>query len=416
MKIIYLHQYFNTPNMTGGTRSYEIARRLVEKGHKVTIVTSLTTETNKRGWFITNENGIEVHWLPVKYSNHMNSLQRSFAFIKFAFGSTLRSIKLKGDIVFATSTPLTIALPAVLTSKILKIQMVFEVRDLWPDIPIAIGALKNPILKIIAKKIEKIAYLNAESIIALSPGIKETIVSKGVPSYKIGVIPNACDNDEFSNYPEINFDNIFLRKLASNNLILTYAGTIGEINGVNYLIDLAVELEKIKSNIVIVIIGEGKEKEKIILRAKSLNLEGKNIFFENSINKKFMPYIFSVTTMCSSIFIDLPEMRSNSANKFFDALASGKPIMINYGGWMDDLVKKYGCGLSTWQYNISDAAELIHSKLNNIEWVRCAGRASKKMAIELFDRNILTDKLSSIIVNSYNKNGKSAQEIAPGIF
>ena len=95
MTILYLHQYFNTPKMSGGTRSYEMARRLVKMGHDVHMVTSYRDETDKKDWFITNEDGIIVHWLPLLYSNKMNYTQRIKAFFNFAikYSSFLKKYK-----------------------------------------------------------------------------------------------------------------------------------------------------------------------------------------------------------------------------------------------------------------------------------------------------------------------------------
>ena len=148
MRIVYMHQYFNTPAMHGGTRSYEMARRLVRSGHEVHMVTADSQGSGARGknsWSLTEEAGIHVHWLPVPYSNNMTYRARVKAFISFARYAGLRAVPLRPDVVFATSTPLTIALPAAYAAKRLRIPLVFEVRDLWPEMPIAVGALRNPL-------------------------------------------------------------------------------------------------------------------------------------------------------------------------------------------------------------------------------------------------------------------------------
>ena len=147
MRITYLHQYFNTSSMPGGTRSYEMARRLVAMGHEVNIITSWRTPDNRKDWFVTNESGAQVHWLPVNYSNHMSYNERIKSFIKFAWFAARKAASLPTDVVFATSTPLTIALPGAYAARRLQVPMVFEVRDLWPELPIAIGALKNPVMR-----------------------------------------------------------------------------------------------------------------------------------------------------------------------------------------------------------------------------------------------------------------------------
>ena len=188
MKITYLHQYFNTPDIPGGTRSYEMARRLVAMGHEVNMLTTWRKEKeqwlprfpkNKSGWFETYEAGIKVHWLPVPYSNRMGFGERIRAFFQFALRGAQRAAALDADIVFATSTPLTIALPAVYAARRRKVPMVFEVRDLWPEMPIAMGALQSPLQIRAARALESWAYRNAAAVVALSRGMKQGVVDTG---------------------------------------------------------------------------------------------------------------------------------------------------------------------------------------------------------------------------------------------
>ena len=121
------------------------------------MITSWREPSDKSSWFQTNEAGINVRWLPVEYTNKMSFSNRIKAFFKFAFESARKAAQIECDLVFATSAPLTIALPAVYASKKQNIPMVFEVRDLWPELPIAMGALKNPISRFLAHKLEKFA-------------------------------------------------------------------------------------------------------------------------------------------------------------------------------------------------------------------------------------------------------------------
>ena len=116
MRLVYLHQYFNTPQMSGGTRSYEMARRFVAAGHEVHVITSRRTGKAKAGdrqWTTTLEAGIQVHWCWVPYSNEMSLMRRMAAFVRFAVAAARRSVSIGGDAIFATSTPLTIAFPAI---------------------------------------------------------------------------------------------------------------------------------------------------------------------------------------------------------------------------------------------------------------------------------------------------------------
>ena len=396
MKIIYLHQYFNTPEMSGGTRSYEMARRLVDNGHEVHMITTSREHNSKNGWTETTISGINVHWLKVPYSNNMSFNQRILAFFKFAFRSAKKASSIDADLIFATSTPLTIAIPAVYASKKQKIPMVFEVRDLWPELPIAMGALKNPITRATAVLLEKLAYKNAQSIIALSPGMKEGIINAGYPSNKIAVIPNSSDIELFSKRK--NKKNSFLeeRLWLQGKTLIVYAGTFGAINGVGYSIDLAKELYKISPQTCILLIGSGKELNSIRKKAELAGVLNKNLFIENEIPKNEIPQLFEAASMMLGLFIDKPEMRVNSSNKFFDALAASKPIIINYGGWQKDLLEKYDAGIVIWQLQPKAAAEIITEKINNKTWLAKASKSSRFMAENLFSRDELFTQLESV--------------------
>src|SRR5690554_1355200 len=403
--------------MSGGTRSYEMARRMVAAGHEVHMVTSIrNNDSNQKSWLSTDEAGINVHWYPVPYSNHMSFLQRIKAFFAFAFAARQKAASLQGDVVFATSTPLTIALPAVFTARKLKVPMVFEVRDLWPEMPIAMGALKNPLLQWAAKKLEQWAYKNSAAVVALSPGMKEGVVKTGYPANQVAVIPNSSDNLEFMHNAVAAQQFRAQRSWLGDRPLLIYAGAFGKMNSVTYMVELAIELKKLNSEIKVLLVGEGAEKERIILEAKSAEVFETILFVENPIPKKDVPALLSAATMASNLVSDLPEARANSANKFFDTLAAGKPILLNHGGWMHDLVKAHDCGLAMWQQPIKLVAQELHSKMNNSEWLRKAGSSARTLAEKEFDRDKLANQLITVLKLAVENKTEEVSDIAPGIY
>jgi glycosyltransferase involved in cell wall biosynthesis len=417
MKIIYIHQYFNTPEMSGGTRSYEIARRLVGTGHEVIMITSWRDHYTNKNWFQTEEAGIRVYWLPVRYSNNMGFLKRIFAFVNFAIKSSKLSATLAGDVVFATSTPLTIAIPAVLVSNKLKVPMVFEVRDLWPALPIAIGVIRNPILKELARKLERWAYRHSSAIVTLSPGMKLGVIASGYPENKIAVIPNGSDIIQFD------YDAVAERHLRSklpwlrvDRPLLVYAGTFGKINGVGYAVELAKSLKNIGSNVLILLVGDGSERQCIVDMAKDLGVFQDNIYIESPMPKSNMPALFSAASMTLSLFVDLPEMRANSANKFFDSLAAGKPVLLNYGGWMHDLVIERACGLPMWKVPMDIVAAELDQAMNDSAWLAQSGSSARQLAIDYFDRNKLACQFEKLLMSVQDGKPWLASTIAPGIY
>jgi len=401
MKILYLHQYFNTPSMSGGTRSYEMARRLVAWGHEVHMI---TTDREgifdpKQKWHQTDEAGIHVHWTPIPYSNKMSYGQRIKAFFAFSWRAARKAAKIGGDVVFATSTPLTIAIPGVYASKRLKIPMVFEVRDLWPEVPIALGALKNPLTKSAARWLERFAYRNSSHIVALSPDMEQTIVHSNPAAPRISVIPNSSDIEFFSVPPETGEKLRDAYAWLGERPLVLYAGAFGTINGVAYLAHLASETKKLAPEIRFLAIGDGKEWSFVEKTASDLKVLGDNFFMMRSIPKIEIPGWFSAATITTSLVINVKETWKNSANKFFDSFAAGKPIAINYKGWQEKVLNESNAGIVLDPKNLQLAASALVSKLQNTKWLLEASQNAKNLALGVFNRDELAKKMEKMLMD-----------------
>ena len=383
--------------MSGGTRSYEMACRMVKKGHQVHMVTSKrNTSCKRRIWREEIIDGINVYWLSVPYDNKMNFYKRLIAFFIYAFEAGRKAIAINGDIVFATSTPLTIAIPAIKTKKKLKIPMVFEVRDLWPELPIAIGAIKNPILIYLAKRLERWAYSNSNEIVVLSPGMSEGVAKTGYPIENIHTITNSSDISLFQLNKKLNIGLQNKYKWNDEDKIIIYTGTLGEINGVEYLVDIANEFTEINNKVKLLIVGDGIEEQAIRNKAKIYNCLDNNLFLINQLPKNKMPGLYNLSTIATSLFIPLKEMEANSANKFFDTLAAGKPIVINYGGWQKDLIEKHNIGLVLAR-DPKVAANELNELLLNDELLNTKGKNALALAKSEFSRDKLAQELIHIL-------------------
>ncbi|HYO58400.1 glycosyltransferase family 4 protein [Archangium sp.] len=404
MKIIYLHQYFTTPAMHGGTRSYELARRLVGMGHEVHMVTSDTQPAeDTRGWRETNESGIHVHWLPLPYSNSMTYADRMRAFGRFAVNSAHRAMQLAGDVVFATSTPLTIAFPGLLASRWNSKPMVFEVRDLWPAIPIAVGALKSRPAILAAQLLERAAYAGAAHIVALSPGMKAGVEAAGVSSEKITVIPNLCDPERFQVPASAGAE--FRRRypwLGERPMIL-YAGTLGLVNGVDYLVRVAADMLTRDPEVRFVVMGHGREEGALHALAEQLGVRDRNLFFLPGVPKADLPAVLSAASIATSLVTDVPGMQDNSANKFFDALAASRPLALNYGGWQAELLEREQFGLYLPPKDVAAAGALLASRVRDSRWLAEAGRRAGRLGMERFSADSAARKLAEVLQRAVGK-------------
>lgn len=405
MKILYLHQYFATPESNAGTRSYEMARRFVKNGHQVTFVTSSAALSSiyqfKEGWNVIEIEGIKLHVLHLSYSNEDSFMIRIFKFLKFSLLSTLKALKIKSDVVFATSTPLTIAFPALVYSKIKKIPLVFEVRDLWPELPIAVGVIKNSFVIKLAKIFEKYTYKNSTRLIGLSPGMCDGIARQGISREKITLATNSCDTELFDVDKSIGqhyLSNEF--SFVNGRKLVVYTGTFGLINNVGYLPHLAKAMSRIDPSICFVAIGEGMEKEAVIDSAIELDVLDNNLFILSSVPKTEIVKILSAADLSLSLFGNIKEMWHNSANKLFDALASGTPIAINYGGWQKDFITEYSCGLVLDANDFVKSCKKISDFFNNNEQLNLATDNCKDLADNHFSRDIMAERLEQAIIGA----------------
>jgi len=407
LRIIYIHQYFNTPEMDGGTRSFEMARRMVAAGHEVHIVTSQRNSdalSPKRS-FETREEGINVHWIVNPYSNYMGFYARVLSFARFAILASRKAAKLSGDIVFATSTPLTIAIPGLYASYRNKCSMVFEVRDLWPDGPIQQEILKNPVLIFLARWLEKVAYRNSAYVIALSPGMKEGIVEAGFPEDRVIIIPNSSDIGFFRVPESAGKEFLWKNPHLKDGPLVTYAGTLGISNGVGYLADIAERVFDLNPGVKFLVVGDGKEKKIVEEHARRLGVLGKNFWMMPAVPKKDMPAILSACTLSLSLFIDRPHLQRNSANKVFDTFAAGKPLAINHEGWIADILRATGAGIVLPERNAKEAARKLVEFVDDGERLKKARFASAKLADESFHRDKLARQLIDILERTISETG-----------
>ncbi|BAN47715.1 glycosyltransferase family 4 protein [Metapseudomonas resinovorans] len=398
MRIVYIHQYFKTPKDAGGTRSYEMARRLVAAGHEVNMISSRPKEELVDGG-VDEVSGIKVHWIGVDYNNKMGFISRVKSFFLFAILSSLKAIRLRADVVFATSTPLTVAVPGVIASFFKRVPLVFEVRDQWPRIPIAMGVLRNPILIFLANILERFTYWYSSHIVALSPGMADGIASRGVSRRKITVIPNGCDLELFSN--ESIRGGEFRKKNPHipDGPIVLYPGTIGKVNGVGYLAELAAATIRIEKNINFVVVGDGIELDEVVELSNTLGVNGVNFFVLPPLPKDELVYALRDSSIIVSLIIDVPELEDNSANKFFDALAASRPIAINYGGWQKEIIKRERVGLVISR-DVEQAAREVVEFLSDDRLVKASGERAKSLAESMYNRDVLAMNLEKIFVET----------------
>lgn len=408
MKILYLHQYFVPPEGSGGTRSYELASRLVAAGHEVTLITSSGMWPEYAGQKTRTQvviDGIEIIVLPVAYSNAMSFAERAGAFLKFALEATAEARRHRADVVFATSTPLTIAVPGLAARVLGSAPMVFEVRDLWPELPIVMGALKNPMLQAVAKGLEWVAYHGAAQVVALSPGMADGVARRGIARDRITVIPNGCDVDKFERAADevARFRAQMFPELATDQPLVVYAGTIGRMHEPGWLVSVARHMQDIDPDIRFALVGNGGVKASVSAQARDAGVLDQNLRMYDPVPKTAIPLLLRAASVATSTMFPVQELEHNSANKFFDALAAGAAVALNYGGWHAELISRYGAGLTLRHDDPRDAAVQLSALVRDSQRLASCQQGAKRLARAHFDRDDLAVRLETVLMRAVGR-------------
>lgn len=428
MKLLYFHQHFSTPQGAAGIRSYAMARRLVEKGHQVTMVCGSYSggHTGLEQPFVKGVrrgmvDGINVIEFQLTYSNEDGFVKRTALFLRFALKSIGVALSEQYDLLFATSTPLTAAIPGIIARWLRGKPFVFEVRDLWPELPREMGVITNPLVLSAMGGLEWTAYKSAHRLIGLSPGIVDGIARRGIPRERIAMIPNGCDLSLFQAVPvdryspaqknemKVSGQPLIDHKQAwrpdgvgKNDLMAVFAGTHGMANGLDAVLSAAAVLkQQQREDIKIVLIGQGKLKLELMARAKSEGLN--NIVFHEPVSKDQLAGLMVSTDIGLQVLANVPAFYyGTSPNKFFDYIACGLPVLNNYPGWLADMIKERHCGIVVPPENPDAFAAALIFLADNREKLSPMGKASRDLAVQLFDREKLADQFVQWITTDIN--------------
>jgi glycosyltransferase involved in cell wall biosynthesis len=398
MKILYIHKYFKTPAEPGGTRSYWVSKKLIEHGHQVVVLTSSSSIESRLERKIIE--GIEVVYFKVEYNQSMSILSRLWSYIMFMLYSTWFALRLKDiNLVLATSTPLTVGFPALILKVFKGIPYVFEVRDLWPEVPIQMGAIRNLFLIWLSRKFEKTIYKNAEHVIALSPGMLDG-VTKYIPKDRTSMIPNMAKKDEF--WPRERNEKL-VKKLGLNpkSFKVIHFGSLGLANGAITIIESA-KLLKNDDTVEFLFVGGGATEG--LLQDECLNSGLNNVKFLGLFSMKDTSEIVNLSDVSIISFKDLPILYTNSPNKLFDSFSAGKPIIVNSAGWTKEMVELHNCGFYANPNYPHELVEKIKYLQSYPVKAKSMGDNARKLAEEVYDKSILSRRFISVIESIYISN------------
>lgn len=389
MKILILHQFFQTPYAGGAIRSFHLAKALVDKGHQVIVIAGHSGKKPETRQI----DGIEVHYIPVDYDNKYGLVRRSWAFLSFAFNS----IRLASSIpaitsVYAISVPLTIAIPARWISARRRIPYFFEVGDLWPDAPIQMGFLRNPVTTQFLFQLERKTYRKAKGVVAMSPSIADAVRQRA-PQVPVWMIPNMADCQFFQ--PSAKDPALETKYGTNGKFVVSYIGAAGLANGLDYFIECVNLARKENLPIHFFLCGTGAVLERLKKHANHLMLQ--NITFTGFIDREEVRRILSISDAAFVSYKNVPILETGSPNKFFDGLAAGKLIIVNFSGWIRKEVEQAKCGIWVNPSDPTDFIRKIKVFISDPEWLRQHQQAARELAERKFSKQELVNQLIQVI-------------------
>ncbi len=409
MRVLYFDPKFLTPRHAAPTRAYSIARRLVDRGHEVTMVARdprwlSVGVTAPPGLLARRErvDGIDVIWMRIPYEQRFSKWQRMLSYGAYTAAASVAALGLKRpDVVYASSTPLLSGIPGAFASRLRGVPFVFELQDLWPAAPAALGYLSGAELTI-AETLERALYASSDRIVVCSEAVVSALVRRGIPNEKLLLIPNFSETELFR--PDTRDEGFRAAHGLEGKFLAVYSGAMGATNGVYQLADAAASLKRLGDDTVrILLVGDGNERAAFEQRVGEEGLD--NVVLLPPHPREAMPGLIGACDVTLTIFTPHPALALNSPNKFFDSLAAGKPVVVNVDGWLRRLVEENDAGVHVPAGDPDALAESLVALSAQPERLSAMGENARRLAVKEFARDLLADRLAEDLERLACSNG-----------
>ncbi|MBN2146722.1 MAG: glycosyltransferase family 4 protein [Anaerolineales bacterium] len=400
MHILLIHQAFAALDEPGGTRHHELARRLADRGHRLTIIASpisyLTGKSrNKRiPWMQKQQDGERITVLRAYTypALHRSFLHRIFSFFSFMFSSLLIGLGIrKVDLVWGTSPPIFQGATAWALARLKGVPFLFEVRDLWPAFAIAVGVLRQPLLIRLSEWLERFLYRRADALVVNSPGYIQHVRERG--AQRVELIPNGADPAMFT--AGTSERAAFRQQVGlGEHFVALYAGAHGMSNDLGVVLQAA-SLLRDREDIRIILLGDGKEKAALQQQARDLGLS--NVIFLPPIAKNEMAVALAAADACIAILKPIEMYKTTYPNKVFDYMAAGKATILAIDGVIREVVEKARAGIAVAPGDAPALAQAVRTLADNPQRAAEMGARAQAYVAAHFDRAALANVLEALL-------------------
>ncbi|UPL49470.1 glycosyltransferase family 4 protein [Hymenobacter sublimis] len=402
MHIAVFSQYHTNPDCPATSRHYSLLTQIAQQ-HRVTLITTRTWEpqrlTERFPWL---PEGVEMRAAAVPYQNNMGPARRVLSFGQYAAYALREGLRInKPDVIWGISTPLTAAWAAAQVARLRRVPWVFEVQDLWPSFPIAMGAVPSELARRELYKLEGRLYQQARAIMTLSPDMTSYVQQVGTgatsrwafdPS-KVHTVLNGTDLDLAATATDAAVAALRQEQGLEGRQVILYAGTFGRANDIPTLVAAAERLALVCPNVVWLFMGHGYHEP--LLRAAAGRCSAIRLVPAQPRHAVFTWFRLADVSVVS--FLGLPVLDANSPAKFYDSLAVGTPVIVTNEGWTKSLVEQHKCGWFTPAGNAEKLTERLAEILRNPAQLRTAGAAGQQVAATHFDRQRIGQTIQRIL-------------------
>jgi glycosyltransferase involved in cell wall biosynthesis len=411
VNIWILNHYALPPDLPGGTRHFDLASELTRRwGHKLTILASAFSHKLHREvrldcgrtWNIESTDGVSFVWIRT-FAYQDNDWRRVLNMVSFMARTYLvgRILPEEGeitrpDVIIGSSVHLLAVVAAYLLSLHFKAHFVMEVRDLWPETLVDMGALsERSLLTKCMRRLERFLYEHAERIIVLLPKAGKYMTDLGIQADKIHWIPNGVRLDRDPKHSS--------QELSDRPFTVMYVGAHGHANALKVLLEAAgVVAFRGYSDIHFVFVGDGPVKPELVAYKQARDLISAE--FRDSVMKSEVPAVLQGADVLALVLRDLPVYRYGiSLNKLFDYLAAGRPIVLA-GNPINNVVREAQCGLTVPPDDPGALADAIIQLRNMSSKERQAMGARGRAHVEQhYDIRVLAERLHHMFEDLVNE-------------
>jgi glycosyltransferase involved in cell wall biosynthesis len=414
VRVLLIHHAFASLNEGGGTRHYELARYCAQKGHEFIVVASDVSHLSgerlvtERGLSAERDSdGVRILRPHTPRTVHRSFVWRALSLMIHAATSFRVALGVGPiDVVMGTSPSIFQATSAWLISALRRCPFLLEIRDLWIDMGIELGVLRNRALIAALRALDRFLCRRARHIVVNSPAYRDYLIARGIPADKVTLIANGTDVTMFD--PDARGEAIRQEFGLQGKFVAIYAGALGPANDVSIIVRAAARLQH-HGDIHFLIVGDGMERASVERLADELHL--RNVTFADVRPKREIPSFLAASDVCLATLRDIPMYRTTYPQKVFDYMAAGRPIALAIGGVIQDVVDAAGCGIDVPMGDDAALAEAVSTLYRDPERARAMGRAGRTHVAEHFDRSRQAQQFLELLERLVGTPAATAQDV-----